>query len=170
MDDDVFLSEMSLQVITSFLDPRFKTLSFLKTPELRFSVHQTVLDELRQIEFTPHESSADVAPKVSKLCLLLGEDSGEHMKKLPNGPDEEIKYYNELEKIPANEDPLKWWKIHSSEIPGLAKLARRYLQTPATSASSERAFSSFGNIFTAKRMQLASETAEAILFLHINNM
>ena len=74
MDDDVFLSEMSLQVIASFLDPRFKTLSFLKTPELRFSVHQTVLDELRQIEFTPHESSPDVAPKVSKLCLLLGED------------------------------------------------------------------------------------------------
>ncbi|XP_035715519.1 uncharacterized protein LOC118438842 [Folsomia candida] len=42
--------------------------------------------------------------------------------------------------VPCNR--LEWWKANESQFPGLAKMSRDYLATPATSAPSERAFSS----------------------------
>jgi hypothetical protein len=41
-----------------------------------------------------------------------------------------------------NADILAWWKSQSETYPNLSKMARVYLAVPATSASSERLFSS----------------------------
>ena len=37
-------------------------------------------------------------------------------------------------------DPLAWWKMHDGQFPTIAKLARKYLAIPASSATSERVF------------------------------
>ena len=65
-------------------------------------------------------------------------------------------------------NPLRWWKDHAERFPYLAKLARKYLATPASSVYSERLFSEYGNIFEEKRARLLPKTGEKLLFLHHN--
>ena len=72
-------------------------------------------------------------------------------------------YEDEEQKIPTN--PLLWWKIHAVEFPQLAKLARRVLCIPATSAPSERIFSVAGLTATKKRNRLAPESVTLLVYL-----
>ena len=51
-------------------------------------------------------------------------------------------------------NPLEWWEENHHKFPNVWQLAEEYLAIPATSASSERAFSSSGNILTLKRVRL----------------
>ena len=53
-----------------------------------------------------------------------------------------------------NVDPLPWWEEHHSKFEDVWKLAKLYLAIPATSATSERAFSSAGNVVTLRRCRL----------------
>ncbi|KAL1916182.1 uncharacterized protein VTP21DRAFT_6186 [Calcarisporiella thermophila] len=43
-----------------------------------------------------------------------------------------------------NIDPIAWWKAHEKHSPKLAKLAISVLSLPASSAASERSWSTFG--------------------------
>lgn len=65
-------------------------------------------------------------------------------------------------------DLLKWWSDHRKEYPTLYKIFCKVYSVPATSAASERQFSSAGNIITDKRSSLAPKKAEAILILNNN--
>jgi hypothetical protein len=51
-------------------------------------------------------------------------------------------------------DILKWWKSQAEDLPLLAAVAKKILAIPATSASSERLFSSGGNVVTTQRTSL----------------
>lgn len=66
----------------------------------------------------------------------------------------EIRVYLKMDKpgsrIPAK-DVLTWWKLQKDKLPILAALARAYLCIPATSAPSERLFSTAGNNMTFSR-------------------
>jgi hypothetical protein len=63
---------------------------------------------------------------------------------------------------------LVWWKDKAVKYPILWRLALLYFAIPATSAGSERAFSVSGNIVTAKRCRLSTDTIEDLHFLHGN--
>jgi hypothetical protein len=65
-------------------------------------------------------------------------------------------------------DVLKWWKAQAEDLPLLAAMARKILAIPATSASSERLFSSGGNVVTTQRMCLDPQTVEKLVFYHDN--
>ena len=65
-------------------------------------------------------------------------------------------------------DPLQWWPDHAGAMPYIARLARKFLATPASSVYSERLFSEYGNIFEEKRAWLLPRTGEKLLFLHHN--
>ena len=62
-------------------------------------------------------------------------------------------------------DPLQWWKVHEANFPRLSNLARKYLSIPATSAPSERVFSTGGNIVTCQRACLKPEAVDRLVFL-----
>ncbi len=70
--------------------------------------------------------------------------------------------------IDYNYDPLKWWKENENRYPLIAKLARQYLYIPASSASSERTFSTAGQIVTKKRNCLSAENVNLLVFLSRN--
>ena len=56
-----------------------------------------------------------------------------------------------------------------AKFPILAKLARRYLAIPATSAASERVWIRASQIISMKRARLSSEVVERIMFVRENN-
>jgi hypothetical protein len=64
--------------------------------------------------------------------------------------------------------PLKWWRDHQTDYPHIWKVAEQVLAIPATSAPSERAFSSAANIVDKKRVRLKPENIELLVFLRGN--
>ena len=62
--------------------------------------------------------------------------------------------------------PLTWWRLHQNDYPYLAKLAMKLLAIPATSAPSERVFSTAGLTIAKDRARLVSERANELVFLH----
>ena len=92
-----------------------------------------------------------------------------------NNNSNETKVKNELELYALlksiddfEQDSLQWWRQHSSSLPILSRVARRYLNIPATSASSERIFSSAGLLVTKKRSVINSNTVAEVTFLQSN--
>lgn len=66
-------------------------------------------------------------------------------------------------------DPLEWWRINTHCFPNIHLLARKYLCSCATSVSSERLFSTSGNIITLKRNKLSPTMANMLVFLASNS-
>jgi len=65
-------------------------------------------------------------------------------------------------------DILEFWRDKEQDYPLLAKVARKYYGIPVTSASSERLFSTAGNVITSARTLLNTEKAEQLIFIHDN--
>ncbi|CAN0411664.1 unnamed protein product, partial [Discosporangium mesarthrocarpum] len=62
--------------------------------------------------------------------------------------------------------PLQWWHERKRIYSHLAKLARKYLPMQATSASSERLFSTAGNTVTVKVNRLTGDKVDATVMPH----
>lgn len=80
----------------------------------------------------------------------------------------ELQSYLQALDVDGEADPLEWWKLHQANFPRVASLARKYLCIPATSAPSERAFSTGGNIVTCHRAALKPENVDRLVFLAKN--
>ena len=63
----------------------------------------------------------------------------------------EVKAYLKFKVKADDTDILKWWKDHNDNFPNLYTLSKQYLCIPASSTSSERAFSIANNIVTKRR-------------------
>jgi hypothetical protein len=63
-------------------------------------------------------------------------------------------------------DPLSWWRLKAQQFPLLSELAIKYLCIPATSAPSERVFSTAGLTISNMRSRLDPMTANELVFLH----
>jgi len=63
-------------------------------------------------------------------------------------------------------NPLDWWRVKHHQFPLLSKLAIKYLAIPATSAPSERVFSTAGITIANERAKLDPKDAGDLVFLH----
>ena len=68
-------------------------------------------------------------------------------------------------------DIVKFWTCAAikQKFPYLSRLALDVLSIPASSAASERLFSTCGNTITKKRSQLSSECLESVVVLCVSN-
>ena len=84
-----------------------------------------------------------------------------------NGVDAkaEMKQYVQMQNINRKEDPISWWKRHSSTFPILSKAAKKYLSIPGTSILSERLFSTAGEVVSARPNRLTPANVNMFLFL-----
>ena len=65
-------------------------------------------------------------------------------------------------------DALDFWRENEKTFPILAKLAKKYLSVPASTANVERMFSISGHIFSLKRRKLGSHIFSCLVFLKLN--
>ena len=64
--------------------------------------------------------------------------------------------------------PLKWWRERRGRFPVLYEMARVYLAIPASSAPSERVFSTAGLVLTDKRKHLMESRVARLMFMKRN--
>uniref|UniRef100_H2YK66 HAT C-terminal dimerisation domain-containing protein n=1 Tax=Ciona savignyi TaxID=51511 RepID=H2YK66_CIOSA len=88
-------------------------------------------------------------------------DSGEEDVSITEG----INWY--LRQKCSQADPLTWWQANQLNSQ-LSQLTAKYLIIPATSAPSERCFSSAGLTVSKLRSRLTGKHVEILNFLHIN--
>ena len=72
------------------------------------------------------------------------------------GTNNEVKFNN----------PLSWWSDNCRQYPLLSILARRILCTPATSAPTERVFSTAGLTMSNSRASMLPQNASNLVVLH----
>ena len=96
------------------------------------------------------------------LDFLYGDENASN-----DWQDQFSRYMDEPD-IDKNLNPLEWWKNHSKKYPLIFNLGKQFLCIPATFASSERTFSSAGNIVTSKRNCLSPEKVNMLTFLYEN--
>jgi hypothetical protein len=75
--------------------------------------------------------------------------------------EEELSKYKAMRVPAAIQGPLTFWKHHADDFPILAETARRLLCISASSAQSERDFSSVGHTITDVRSRISSSKVEA---------
>jgi hypothetical protein len=146
----------------SFLDPRFKRLDWISRSEVKATLIKSMEEEADKIlppPPPPHSSSSSSIGHVN----LWGESTDSN-----SGRQEVQRYLYESTQAEKSICPLHWWSTHQEIFPRLAILARKYLTSPATSTSSERVFSTAGDILSDTRNRLDSELADQFIFLNAN--
>ncbi|XP_033995699.1 zinc finger BED domain-containing protein 1-like [Trematomus bernacchii] len=173
--------------MASALDPRFK-LKYV-SEDNRGSIEASLTTEMRRVmrlmENAPLETAAvpaddtedaaAAAPKKKKKGLgsffkATVDQAAEPQPALEKDKAIALELQSYLQAVPldAEEDPLKWWRESRKFYPRLSILARKYLCIPATSSSSERVFSTGGNIVTCLRSSLKPDHVNRLVFLAKN--
>lgn len=172
-------------LIGTVVDPHYKLTRFHTTDE-REKACQLVLDAMEHLRPTvvsprlPLSANNDAKPEAVNIedlddaCLSL-----ESSSLALTGPTSSNK--NELERYCAMEplqrsgstieqaaSTLSWWAAHRHQFPVLARVARKVLCIPPTSAESERLFSACGDIVNEKRSRLSPENADILVFIDKN--
>ena len=117
------------------------------------------------------ESGAGTAPKKKKSLLgsLLGKRPATATTLTPNQKaTAEITLYLQEMAVDDEENPLTGWKNNQGRLPLVARLARKYLCICATSAPSERVFSTAESVATPLRSLLNPEKVNMLVFLARN--
>jgi hypothetical protein len=68
----------------------------------------------------------------------------------------------------TNDCVLAWWAEQQKHLPNVARMARQFLASQASSASVERLFSKAGLVHTDLRKRLSEEQMAHILMASIN--
>lgn len=121
-------ANLTPQQISCFLDPRYKSLS-----------HEDESTRKRVISFVKNPSIQEIAGDESSATTM---DFLFQTNSISSN-DWKTQFENYIAKpqITHNFDPLLWWKHHKDTFPLMFKVAQKYLSISATSAMSERTFS-----------------------------
>lgn len=158
-------------LIAAALDPRFRNLAELPVTEAakcRESAKNAFIELKLQIE-----RAAGVMPQPKKKKIGdFGADILDNSSPSKSSVQTEFEDFTEQKNVPRETDVLLWWKMHASEFPVLAILARQYLAIPASSAASERLFSRLKLVATTARQNMSPETLCMLLFVnqHLNRL
>lgn len=80
----------------------------------------------------------------------------------------EVEVYLKEPLKPRGVDILGYWNENRDKLPGLGRLARKILAIPASSATSERVFSTAGNICVPRRTSLSVANIEMLVYMKEN--
>lgn len=160
---------------STILDPRFKKIAFSSADTAERTIERISGEVCNIIPDGTDESATtentEKSVHESDLWGSFDKKVAEASTRRTNSVESavEIRRYVQEKNIPRQEDPLAWWKKHTSTYPHLSQLFKKYLCIPATSVPSERAFSKAGELVSKKRSKLKPSNIHMLLFLN-NNM
>jgi hypothetical protein len=163
--------------LATALDPRTKELDCFGDSQ-RALVRDALIDAVRDLgssnvvaDEAGEEEAEDglgegtEASFVPILSALLPSQKKRKRRHESSIADEVDRYFDENG---AADDPLAWWKRKEALFPRLARLARKYLALPASSAPSERIFSKMNAVVDKRRASLDSDRVERLVFIKEN--
>jgi zinc finger BED domain-containing protein 1 (E3 SUMO-protein ligase ZBED1) len=100
-----------------------------------------------------------------RLYELSSDSEDEPLISRPSCTKTVVEQYRLDQQIEQDLDPLQWWKLHEDKYPVLAKLARKYLASTATTVPCERLFSVSGYIVNKKRASLEPTNVDKLVCL-----
>lgn len=156
---------VSVRQTASFLDPRYKNLDH-EPITARESIRSFVIDLLNNTNVhnvNIVNTQRELSHQKSALQFLYGDDISE-----TNDLMTEFQNYLAEPQLKFDLNPFDWWKSREEKYPTIAILAKKYLSIPATSVSSERCFSTAGNVVTSKRTSLLTKNVNLLVFLYQN--
>ncbi len=154
---------------STYLNPEFGPLSF--PPHDKARVKENLIKEIRSLSEKTNisENIAQNKNNVLKFhdrFIKYTVQSDEPTEQA----DELNDYTNFVIKTDFNSDfcVLNFWKVNENRWPVLAKIAKKVLGVPASSAAAERMFSWSGHIFSSKRRTMKAKTLASLVFLKLN--
>ena len=171
--------ESFIWAASTFLDPRFKKLSFkdqnqkemLETVKRRLSQQFPPPDPE---EVQPEEAVRPQAPVPKRKDSIWAshDEAVENQQQIVEQPTVrpvmEMNKYEKETVLPRAKKPLSWWKVNGCAMPGMKILAKKYLSCPATSTPSERLFSKAGELINQRRSNISDKNINVVLFLNKN--
>ena len=124
------------------------------------------------VSYDSRESeSASPTPKKMRLDPFAelrdctSSTSGQQSADLTALIQSELANYKSIKVPPASSNPLKFWEQQATDYPIMSRTARRLFCITASSAQSERDFSSVGRTVSEMRSRLNEDTIEAVELL-----
>ncbi|KAF0354785.1 zinc finger bed domain-containing protein ricesleeper 2-like [Gigaspora margarita] len=149
-------------ITAAIIDPRLK-LDYFKDQDFdeeTIEIYQQQIINLWKTKYMPtqNQNNNQATNKSSGLMAYMVK------KKRHNDLDELIKF---LKEPPSNcdIDILTFWKLHETDYPNLARIARDFLAIPGTSVPVERIFSNSADLISSKRHSLNPETIKICMCL-----
>ncbi len=164
------------KLLSALLDPRCKKLEdidHLTHLEVKDKLHEIYEEKKEALENEKKEKEKqiqenDIVDEYSSTVVNLLYTPSLLQSLDEEVAQDEVEEYLNLPQIGLNNNPLTWWKLHSTRFPILSDLSKIYLAIPATSTPSERLFSDAGNLLTTKRMRILPELFKRMIFLKKN--
>lgn len=162
---------------SSFLDPRFKKISFKNS--LKFdAVNERLLSKVtyeinkeKVLSESSLSSQREVTKKTSSEIWTKFDNDASILKADRNPRAAAIVEVDKFLSEPLLDrecDPLTWWEQRKNVYPHLFKIVLKKLCIPASSVPCERVFSKAGQIMTEKRNRLTTTKLSNILFINSN--
>lgn len=150
-----------------FLWPKFKGLKMV-SDDSKLRIINQVSTALKKYELIRKEeqimsANTDQLPKNNQNDFEDWEDDVVEFN-VRNSTQELFAYQNEV--FDKSDNVLEWWEKNSSRFPLMAELASKILAIPASSASSERSFSTAGRVIEKRRTNLKGSSVDSLMFLH----
>ncbi|XP_039519490.1 E3 SUMO-protein ligase ZBED1-like [Pimephales promelas] len=152
--------------IATALDPRFKDLKCLPKDE-RHEVWTSISSLVKEERLAQQPSTETTGKQPTKKTrmsefLLCSSDSDSDDE---DSIDKCLKRYKSEPKINMDQCPLQWWSSREGAHVLMARIARKYLSTPATTVPCERLFSLSGHIVQKKRASLSPDNVNKLVCL-----
>lgn len=162
--------------IATLLDPRFKKLHF--TSILHCTKAMTRVSNLLKLRDAVEDEANHVVnletPKKSNILsvwdfhdeLACNNNAKNCGDELTSGIPIELRQFLNTPVSLRETDPLQEWEKLKYVYPNIYKIARKFLLVLGTSVSSERLYSTAGNIISEKRSRLSSSRVSTLIFLN----
>lgn len=167
----------NLHKIATFLDPRFKSLKFMKSDEKANVIHMTskmLLSDDLGAHIVQQEQKSSVKIKSEKKEEIDCQDSAKYLIEYMDIAEDHDETHDEIDtylNLKFNEirstNILDFWESRY-DLPRLRQLAKEILCIPASGIATEKIFSDDASNFAKRRLNVEIENIKEMLFIHEN--